>query len=60
MLYLSGTQVSDVTLLAGLAGLTTLDLWATPVSDLTPLAGLVNLEHYYDPRIPGHPRFAPE
>ena len=49
-----------MTLLAGLAGLTTLDLWATPVSDLTPLAGLVNLEHYYDPRIPGHPRFAPE
>jgi hypothetical protein len=43
-LDLSGTQVSDLTPLAGLTGLQTLDLCGTEVSDLTPLAGLTGLQ----------------
>jgi len=38
-LVLSGTQVSDLTPLAGMP-LSALDLYGTQVSDLTPLAGM--------------------
>ena len=43
-LYLGGTQVSDVTPLAGLTALQRLDLRGTQVSDVAPLAGLRNLK----------------
>ena len=42
-LDLSGTKVTDLTPLAGLAKLEALDLRGTKVTDLTPLAGLTNL-----------------
>ena len=45
-LYLSHTQVTDVTPLAALVNLTTLHLWNTQVTDVTPLAALVNLTIY--------------
>ena len=44
---LYGTQVSDLTPLAGLKNLRGLDLNETKVSDLSPLAGLKNLESLY-------------
>ena len=42
-LYLTGTQVSDLTPLSGLTGITWLDLAGSQVSDLTPLSGLTGL-----------------
>ena len=42
-LALWGTPVSDLSPLAGLSGLTSLDLRDTSVSDLSPLAGLKKL-----------------
>ncbi|MEZ4684028.1 MAG: leucine-rich repeat domain-containing protein [Caldilineaceae bacterium] len=43
-LYLSSTQVSDVSALAGLTNLQQLDLSYTQVSDVSALAGLTNLQ----------------
>ena len=43
-LYLSYTQVSDLSPIAGLTGLRHLEFVHTQVSDLTPLAGMVALE----------------
>ncbi|MEM9060104.1 MAG: leucine-rich repeat domain-containing protein, partial [Pseudomonadota bacterium] len=44
---LRNTPVSDLTELAGLSGLRSLDLRNTPVSDLTALAGLRGLQRLY-------------
>ncbi|MCL2603698.1 MAG: leucine-rich repeat domain-containing protein [Defluviitaleaceae bacterium] len=44
LFFLGGTQISDLTPLAGLINLTMLDLNNNQISDLTPLAGLTNLE----------------
>ena len=44
LLYLDGTQVSDVAPLAKLRCLETLSLVGTPVKDVTPLAELNNLK----------------
>jgi internalin A len=46
-LNLSGTQVSDLSPLAGLENLQSLVLSGTQVSDLSPLAGLENLQGLY-------------
>ncbi|MDI9432527.1 MAG: P-loop NTPase fold protein [Planctomycetota bacterium] len=43
-LYLSSSQVSDVTLLAALTNLQRLDLDGTQISGVTPLAALTNLQ----------------
>jgi Leucine-rich repeat (LRR) protein len=42
-LYLSGTDISDLSPLAGLTGMHTLYLIGTKASDLSPLAGLTGL-----------------
>ncbi|PSN14916.1 hypothetical protein C7293_09530 [filamentous cyanobacterium CCT1] len=44
-LYLSQTQVSDVSPLSGLAQLSSLDLSRTQVSDVSPLSGLAQLSY---------------
>ncbi|TAK59812.1 MAG: TIR domain-containing protein [Bacteroidetes bacterium] len=46
-LYLSTTQLSDITPLSGLTKLTTLYLDNTQLSDITPLSGLTNLTDLY-------------
>jgi hypothetical protein len=52
-LILSDIPVSDLTPLADLTGLQTLDLFRTQVSDLTPLAGLTGLQtlNLWDTRV---------
>jgi internalin A len=42
-LYLSSTQVSDLTPLAHLTNLQQLHLWNTPITDITPLRHLTQL-----------------
>ncbi|RVU21604.1 leucine-rich repeat domain-containing protein [Methylobacterium oryzihabitans] len=42
------TQVSDLSVLAGLTSLQSLYLMNTQVSDLSPLAGLTNLQILHD------------
>ena len=46
-LSLAGNQISDLTALSSLGGLTTLNLSNNPISDLTPLSGMTALRTLY-------------